>query len=163
MILTLLLGGSNYFFWHMRRDAAKQLDEARRKGETMLRAISNRARVDTDLAALQNALTYLDRNLLDEQSMEVNLGYFYRLEKPAHVRLVRLNQLAPQPAGDKKAFKAVPFSMQVTGSYRNALSFLRALETGSRVVRIRNCSVERASGDGNDFVMDLTVDALAKP
>jgi Tfp pilus assembly protein PilO len=92
----------------------------------------------------------------------VNLGYFYRLEKPARVRLVRLNQLASPPSPDRKIFKSVPFSMQITGSYRNTLSFVRALETGSRILRIRSCSFERSASDANEFVVDLTVDALAK-
>lgn len=159
---VLVLGASNYFFWHLRRDAAKQRDEARHKGETMLRALVNRPRIDTDLAALQMAISYLESNLFDEHSMEVNLGYFYRLEKPARVRLVRLNQLASPPSPDRKIFKSVPFSMQITGSYRNTLSFVRALETGSRILRIRSCSFERSASDANEFVVDLTVDALAK-
>jgi len=134
----------------------------RHKGETMLRALVNRSRIDTDLAALQAAISYLERNLFDERSMEVNLGYFYRLEKPAHIRLVRLNQLASPPAPDRKTFKPVPFSMQITGSYRNTLGFIRALETGSRILRIRSCNFERSSTDANEFVVDLTIDALAK-
>src|SRR5205814_5575158 len=108
------------------------------------------------------ALAQIDKNLLDEQSMEVNLGYFYKLEKPAHVRLARLNQLVPLTPLTKGIFKAVPFSMQVVGSYRNTLGFLRALESGSRIVRIRNCTFERSATDNADLVLDLTLDVLSK-
>jgi Tfp pilus assembly protein PilO len=162
VVTTLLLGGANYFLWKDRLNAGRQHDEVRRKGEFMLRALANRSRIDTDLAALEAALTQIERHLLDEESMEVNLGYFYRLEKPARVRLVRLNQLASLPAVEKSRFKSVPFSMQVTGSYRNAMSFLRALETGPRIIRIRNCTFERSPTDNTTFLLDLTVDALAK-
>lgn len=90
----------------------------------MLRALANRARIDTDLAALQDAIAHIEGNLLDEESMEVNLGYFYKLEKPSHVRLVRLNQLATTPPEAKGIFNVVPFSMQVAGSYRNTMNSL---------------------------------------
>ena len=94
--------------------------------------------------------------------MEVNLGYFYRVEKSTRVRLVRLNQLvSPAPAGSNP-FKVVPFSMQVSGSYRNNMAFLRALECGPRILRIRNCSFERPTGETADFVLELTVDVIAK-
>lgn len=161
--LTLALGLANYFLWHQRRTAVVQHGEVRRKGEQMLRAITNRARIDADLTALQAAIGHLQRHLLDEQSMEVNLGYFYKLEKPARVRLVRLNQLAAPPPAAQSIFKVVPFSMQVTGPYRNTLGFLRALETGPRVLRIRHCSFERNAHDSAELVLDLTIEILAKP
>jgi Tfp pilus assembly protein PilO len=162
LTLAVLLGGSNYFLWQMRSTAARENDEIRTKGESMLRALANRERIDTDIAALKTAIAYIEKNLLDEQSMEVNLGYFYKLEKPARVRLVRLNQLAPQPLDDKKIFKAVPFSMQISGPYRNVMSFMRALETGSRIIRIRSCTFEHPSSDASEYVLELTVEALAK-
>jgi len=95
--------------------------------------------------------------------MEVNLGYFYRLEKQTKVRLVRLNQLAAPPANPGDTYKTVQFSMQVSGSYRNNLNFLRGLESGPRLLRLRNCTVERSSTDSSDLILDLTVDLLAKP
>jgi Tfp pilus assembly protein PilO len=78
------------------------------------------------------------------------------------VRILRLNQLAPLPLPEKKPLKAVPFSMQISGAYRNVMTFVRALETGSRIVRIRSSSFERASNDASEYLVDLTVEALAK-
>ena len=162
VVTTLLLAAANYFLWKDRVRAAEQHEDVRRKAEFILRSLASRGRIDTDLAALEAALAQIEPQVLDEQSMEVNLGYFYRLEKPARVRLVRLNQLASVAPAEKTRFKAVPFSMQVTGSYRNALGFLRALETGPRLLRIRNCTFERSPTEANVVIVDLTVDALAK-
>lgn len=161
--LTFTLAAANYFLWHQRADAALRHEDVRRQGELMLRALSNRERIDADLAAVTAAIDQIEHNLIDEQSMEVNLGYFYKLEKPARVRLVRLNQLAALPPAAGSPFKAVPFSMQLAGSYRDTMSFLRALETGPRILRIRNCTYERSATDNSDLVLDLTVDVLAKP
>lgn len=160
--VTVLLAIGNYFLWKQREDVALRHEVARRNGEFMLRALSSRARIDADLGALREAMAQIEANLLDEQGMERNLGYFYRFEKLTGVRLVRLNQLAAPPSPAGSPFKSVPFSMQVTGSYRKAMQFLWALETGPRILRVRHCSFERMGGDNTDLTLDLTVDVLAK-
>ena len=160
--LTALLGGSNYFLSLQREAVARRHEIARRNGEFMLHALANRSRIDADILALREAMAQIEANLLDEPSMEVNLGYFYKFERMARVRLVRLNQLASLPPPTGSRFKAVPFSLQVTGSYRNSMSFLRALETGPRILRVRNCSFERTGEGNNDLTVELTIDVLAK-
>jgi Tfp pilus assembly protein PilO len=162
-VLAVLLGAANYFLWQERQQAAQEHEQVRRKGEAMLRSLGSRARINTDLAALKEALDIIELNLLDEQSMEVNLGYFYKLEKPARVRLVRLNQLAAPVSAKKSAFKALPFSMQISGSYRNVMSYVRALETGPRIVRVRTSSFEKNTNDNSELLAELTVEVLAKP
>lgn len=132
------------------------------QGERLIRTLTLRTRIDEDLAALKDALGRIEKSLVDEQSMEVNLGYFYSLEKTNRVRLVRLNQLAAQAVPAGVAFKVVPFSMHVTGSYRNNMSFLRALETGPRILRIRNCTFERVSAENTEVAVDLIVEILAR-
>lgn len=163
-VALIVLGAvANVLLWRSRQTAAQRHENARREGEALIRTLSNRPRIDADLAALRSALAEIDRNLADEQSMEVNLGYFYRLERNARVRLARLNQLAAPASPSSEVYKSVPFSMQVTGSYRNNLNFLRALETGPRLLRVRHCSFERLSGDNADVTVDLTVDVLTRP
>lgn len=160
-MLTALLGAGNYFLWQTRHEVTERHENVRHKGGFMLGALDNRPRIDADLDALQQGLAQIEGNLLNEASMEVNLGYFYRVEKATRVRLMRLNQLSSTPPTTGNPFKAVPFSMQVTGTYRNSMAFLRALETGPRILRIRNCSIERGS-DSGEFLLDLTVDVIAK-
>lgn len=161
-VLAVLLGVANYFLWRQRESITRRHDEARRKGEFMLQALTGRSRIDADLNALREAMSQIEGNLLDERSMEVNLGYFYKFERLTRVRLVRLNQLAALPPVAGSRFKTVPFSMQVTGSYRNALGFLRALESGPRILRVRNCSFERGSVENGDLTLEITVEVLAK-
>jgi Tfp pilus assembly protein PilO len=162
LALTLLLAAANLLLWQGRKASAQEHETVKRQGEMLIRSLAERPGVDADLTALEAALAQIDRNLIEEQSMEVNLGYFYKLEKATRVRLTRLNQLAaPAPAKDAP-FKAVPFSMQVAGSYRNSMNFLRSLETGPCILRVRNCSFERNSSEANDVVVDLTVEILAQ-
>lgn len=129
----------------------------------MLHALTDRSRINAELSALQDALALIDRNLVDEASMEVNLGYFYRLERQTRVRLARLNQLSPLPPPDGNPFKAVPFSMQVAGSYRNLMDFLHELETGPRLLRIRGYDFARGDSADGELSLELTVEFLARP
>lgn len=163
VLLTVVLAGANFFLWQGYKAATQQHDDIRQQGETLLRTLANRARIDTDLAALRNANAMIGGNLLDEQSMEVNLGYFYRLEKNAKVRLVRLNQLAAPAPPAGSLFKTVQFSMQLKGAYRNIIAFVRSLETGSLLLRVRSAAVDRGTVENGEITMDLTVEILAKP
>ncbi len=163
IILTVALAATNFFLWRGYRAATVRYEDMRQQGGTLLRTLANRTRIDSDLAALRTANGQIAGNLMDEQSMEVNLGYFYRLEKAAKVRLVRLNQLAAPAPLPNSLFKTVQFSMQVKGTYRNSIAFIRSLETGSRLLRIRSGAVERSNPDNGDILLDLTVEILAKP
>jgi Tfp pilus assembly protein PilO len=155
-------GALDFYLWRAHREARQKHEDARMQGERLIRTLALRTRIDEDLAALRDALGRIEKSLVEEQSMEVNLGYFYSLEKTNRVRLVRLNQLsAPAPAAGV-AYKVVPFSMHVTGSYRNNMSFLRALETGPRILRIRNCTFERVSAENAEVAVDLIVEILAR-
>lgn len=160
-IAALALVANGYLWW--RRDAVtRQHAEVRRQGESMVGAIADRARIHADVAALADALDQLEQNLASEESMEVNLGYFYRLEKLSRVRLERIDQLVALPAEPGQVYRRVPISLQVEGSYRNILGFIRGLETGPRVLRIRDFRVER---DENlaELHASLTVELLARP
>jgi Tfp pilus assembly protein PilO len=160
-IAAIVLGVANYFLWQKRMEVVARHAEVTTKGQFVLESLVKRTTIKADLAALENAMAQIEDNLIDEVGMEVNLGYFYRLERTTKVKLVRLNQLGALPANGAP-YKAVPFSMQVVGSYRNSMSFLRALETGPRVLRIRQSSFERADEGNADLVLDLTVEVLTK-
>lgn len=162
LALIVLLAAANYWLWRDRKGIEERLDASKQKGEFMLRALAGRGAVDANLAALREAVAQIDANLLDEQSMEVNLGYFYRFERTTRVRLVRLNQLSALPPQPGSKFKVVSFSLQVTGTYRNNMAFLRALETGPRLLRIRSSSLERIEKDNANITLDLMVDVLSK-
>jgi Tfp pilus assembly protein PilO len=160
--LAALLAVGNYFLWQRREAITARHAEARKKGEFMLQALMGRGRIDADLNALGEAMSHIEPHLLDERRMEDNLGYFYRYERVTRVRLIRLNQLAALPPSPGSPFKAVPFSMQVTGTYRNSMNFLRALESGPRILKVKNCSFERGATENGELTLDLTVEVLCK-
>jgi len=162
VLLALALGGLNYFLWQQRQAVTARHEEVRRKGEAMLRALTDQARIKAELAALQEALGQIDRNLVVEGEMEVNLGYFYKMERLSRVRLSQLNQLSAPPPTEANPFKAIPFSLRVTGSYTQIMNFIHQIETGPRLARIRSFSFVRAGETkGKNLDLDLTVELLA--
>lgn len=162
ILTALMLGIVNFFLWRDRQEVTQRHEAAREKGEFMLRTLKNQAELTSELAELREALATIDRNAIEEETMEVNFGYFYRLERITRVRIVRLFQLGSEPAPAKAAYKAVPFSLQVSGSYRNVMSLVRELENGPHVLRLRNYSFERGDPGRGELVADLIVEILAK-
>lgn len=163
LAIALLAGLANYPLWERRLVVTGQHELIRQQGETMLAALTDRSRINADLAALTEAQEVIDRNLVSEQSMEVNLGYFYRLEKLNRVRLSRIDQLGATPADRDSPFRTIPVSLQVSGTYRNLLAFVRELETGPRIMRTSSYRLERADPSGGELALYLTVELLAHP
>lgn len=163
LTIALLAGLANYPLWQRREGVTRQHELVRQQGETMLAALTDRSRINADLAALTEAQKIIDRNLISEQSMEVNLGYFYRLEKLNRVRLSRIDQLGAAPADPDSPFRTIPVSLQVSGTYRNLLAFMRELETGPRIMRTSSYRLERTDPHGGELALYLTVELLAHP
>jgi Tfp pilus assembly protein PilO len=162
LALALVAGVLNYPLWRRGRDIVRRHDEVRQRGEMMLAALANRELIHGDLNALEEALDAIERNTVREESMEVNLGYFYRLEKASRVRLTRIDQLVAPPPELHSPFKAVPVALQVAGQYRNLLGFIRELETGPRILRIRSYRFERSELNPSDLVLVINLDLLAR-
>jgi Tfp pilus assembly protein PilO len=163
MAIFVVLSLANYFLWQKREEVARRHEEAQHRGEAMLLALTDNARVTSDTVAVQKALQLIDRNLIVESSMAKNLGYFFQLETLSHVRISQLNQLVSQPATDGSPFKAIPFSVRANGSYSQIIHFLRELENGPRLLRIRSYSFTKIEAVNNSMAMDLTVEVLGSP
>lgn len=161
--LALVLVAANVWLWKERQAAALVHDDVRRRGEMMLGFLANRNEIQSNLAALREAQDQIDRNVVNEESKEVNLGYFYRLERATRVRLARIDQFAATPPDPKSAYKSVPVTLRLSGSYRNILGFLREVETGPRVMRIRQYQLERLSEGNEELQLALTLEMLARP
>lgn len=163
LVITVLAVAANLFLWRTRGGIAREHEAARERGQEMLAALSSRSRINADVALLGETLAVLEANLASEESMEANLGYFYGLEKTSRIRLARIDQLAAAPGVPGSPYKGVPVSLQVAGSYRNLLGFLRELETGPRVLRVRDLRFERAVDSETELTGQLTVELLGRP
>jgi Tfp pilus assembly protein PilO len=161
--VILLMGSASFFLWHRQGQLTEQHDEARRTGEDMLQALTSHARVTAEIASVSQALDFIDKNLVNEGDLAENLGYFYQIESAAHIRFTGLNQLSSQPGPADSPYKAVPFALRSTGTYRQMLRLLHELETGPRLLRVRTFTFTAAEGDQDVVTMELNVELLARP
>jgi Tfp pilus assembly protein PilO len=155
----LLLGAANYYFWDQRHTLANQHDEARRYGEAMLPVLASHTRLTAQVATTQEAVELIERNLIVESDLAENLGYFYKLETASRARLAQISQLNAQ-ALQGNPFKAIPFALRVSGSYAQLIAFVRALETGPRLARIKDYEFTRSDAKTGTLALDLTVELL---
>lgn len=161
LVLLVILGGADWFLWKRWGRLAVESERTRQEGEAMLLSLSSHARVQAQSAEAARALAYIDANLATEADLAGNLDYFYQIEKTTRIRLTNLSQLSSQPPTDKDAFLAIPFSLRLSGSYPQILAYLHALETGPRLVRVKNYRFSQASAD--ILTADLTVEMLGRP
>lgn len=163
IVVILLLGGANYYLWSRHQVLVRNHEETRRKGEAMQQAISEHSRLTAHFTTTREAVAYIDQNLINEGDLAENLGYFYQMESANHIRLTQLTQLSSQPAPEGNPYKAIPFSLRATGSYSQLMRFLRALEGGPRLLRIRAFSFSRADPVSGNLALDLSVEMLGHP
>jgi len=158
-----ILGVAYYFLLDRHQTLTQQHAEVRRNGEAMMQSLTSQARITTELGKVQDALKVIDQNLVVEGDLAENLGYFYQMETVSRVRLSQLNQLNSQPPPEGNPYKAIPFSLRATGTYPQLMNFLREMETGPRLLRIKTYSFSRGDGKTGAFTLDLTVDLLGSP
>jgi len=163
LFLLVVLGAADWFLWKRWGLLAVESERTRQEGEAMLLSLSSHPRIQAQSEEASAALAYIDGNLATESDLAGNLDYFYQIEKATHVRLASLSQLSSQPPTDKSAFLAIPFSLRLNGSYQQILACLHALETGPRLVRIKNYRFSQTGVVNDGLSLDLTVDMLGRP
>ncbi|HEX2862536.1 MAG TPA: hypothetical protein VHN79_12895, partial [Lacunisphaera sp.] len=92
-----------------------------------------------------------------------NLDYFYQIEKSTNLKLANLSQLSSQPTTEPGGYVAIPFSLRLSGPYPQILAYLHALETGPRLLRMKNYRFSQAGMLADELSLDLTVEMLGRP
>lgn len=163
LVVILVLGGADYFLWQRQAEFGRRRDRVRQEGEAMQLALAGFNRVHTQLEAVRGALAHVDKHLVTEAELAENLDYFYQIEKKARVRLSDLNQFNSAPITEDHPFRTVPFSMRLTGSYQQVLAFVRELESGPRLLKIRTYRFARAVSAPDAIALELSVELLGRP
>jgi Tfp pilus assembly protein PilO len=163
LAIIVLMGSLSYYLWRRQSQLTSEHDEIRRNGEDMLQSLTSQARITAEIAAVTQALDYIDKNLINEGDLAENLGYFYQIESAAHIRFTGLSQLSSQPPPADSPYKTVPFALRATGTYRQMLRLLHELETGPRLLRVRTFTFSAAESNEDVVTMELNVELLARP
>ena len=163
VVIILVMGSTSYYLWNRQHVLTSEHDEVKRSGEGMLQSLTSHARITAELTTVKQALDFIDKNLIHEADLAENLGYFYQIETASRIRFTQLNQLSSQPGPADVPYKAVPFSLRASGTYRQMLRLLHELETGPRQLRIRTYTFSSSDTEADAITMDLNVEILARP
>ena len=160
--VTLLCGAGA---WFVRSEITALLAaqaERARDGEAMLATLVSGSTQRAELEAVREATRRIDDNLVVESNLAENLWYFYKLEEQTKARLPELHQLNSPSTDKSPLYRRVPYTLRITGGYWQVASFLLALETGPRLVRITSFNYARADGAGSSMTLDLGLELLGK-
>jgi Tfp pilus assembly protein PilO len=151
--------------WFLRGQIAdldvSQKDRAR-EGEAMLALLVGGSTQRQELVAVQEVARRIDDNLVVEDNLAENLGYFYKLEEQTKSRLPELHPLSSPPGDTSPLFKRIPYSVRVTGTFEQVSAFLLALETGPRLVNVTGFNCSRTATGGAGLTLDLSLELLGK-
>jgi Tfp pilus assembly protein PilO len=161
--VILVAGGAGYFLRQSIKELEHEHEFIRGEGETVLRIIAGAAALRSDRAAIEAAVREMNSNLITEENLADNLGYFYKIEEQSHARISELHQQTTPPSNGAGTVKTVPFSVNVTGTFAQVTSFLHQLEHGPRLMKITAFTFDRRSPAGDAVLLELNLEMLARP
>ena len=156
--------GAGFWLWHNVRALEATLKDRTQQGELELATIATSPLLREALTQAHATVTRIERNLVVESNLADNLWYFYTLEQQTRARVRGLNQLntSGREEGSRAAYKLIPYTMEVGGTYAQVMNFLQSLESGPRLVKIRSFSFRRAVAGSSDVVIQLDISVLGK-
>jgi hypothetical protein len=106
--------------------------------------------------------------LVKPADVAVNLQYFLKMEADSGVKL---SFKSPPPTRALKgSYIAVPYSLDVQGTFKQAMTFVRKLETGDRFCRVLRATLRRDTGENTNSTkstdlirVSLTIELLGQP
>lgn len=161
-LLTVILGAGA---WYLRGEI-HNLEAIHRsraeEGEAMLSKLVGGSTLRQELVDVRVTTRRIEENLVVESNLAENLWYFYKIQEQTKAELPDLHQ-ANSPLGDKSTlYRRVPYSLRVLGTFGQVASFLLALETGPRLVKITAFNFARTDPTGQTVALELNVELLGK-
>lgn len=162
LVLAMLLGAAAWYLNGRIADLRAALAERTREGENMLSLLVGGSVQRQELAFAREIARRIEENLVVEKNMAENTWYFFKFEEQYGAHLPELHQLGSLAVDRSPRYKRVPYSMRVTGTHEQVSGFLRAVETGPRLVRVTAFNLTRGDGRRAELLLDLTVEILGK-
>ena len=153
-VLTVVFLVAWYFRSTTVGDREILLEEKTSQGERVLGNVKNSIRLGDHVAEATALVATLEQHLLRPTDVAANLRTFYRLESETGVKLVDLQQTSgASPAagprrGPKLVYQPVGFSVAVSGSFSQLVTFLDRLETGPNPCRFGSMVIRTGAGSG---------------
>ena len=165
IVLAVVLAGAEVWLQIDLNDLTTLQQQRARDGDQMLIALARGSQLRSELAVTRAAAKRINDNLVVEKNVPENFWYFYKIEQDTQAKLNELQQ-RPAIVPDTSAattYKRVPYSIQLTGSFRSAISFLQRLETGPRFGRVNAFAVQRQDPATGSVALQLDLELLGQP
>ncbi|MDO8541677.1 MAG: type 4a pilus biogenesis protein PilO [Opitutaceae bacterium] len=162
VVLALALGATAWFLSGWIEELKVTHQEKVREGEAMLALLVGGSVQRQELAAAREITHRIEENLVVESNLAENTWYFFKLEEQTKARLPELHQLSSPITDKSPLFKRIPYTLRVVGTHEQVASFMRALETGPRLVNITSFSLGKVDPSGAQLSLDLTLELLGK-
>jgi Tfp pilus assembly protein PilO len=163
VIVILLAGGTSYFFYTALVRLERQQAQARDEGMAVLKTLASANSLRSDRAYIDDALKDIDGNLVTEDNLADNVGYFYKIEEQTRAHITDLRPQPSPPVNSESRYKLVPVSFSITGTFAQVVAFVHQVEHGPRLMKITAFSVRRRLPTGNTITMDLSLEMLGRP
>ncbi|HET7535098.1 MAG TPA: type 4a pilus biogenesis protein PilO [Candidatus Didemnitutus sp.] len=165
VVLIVVAGASSYFFYTTLARLERQQALARDEGMAVLKTLASANTLRSDRAYIDEALKEIEGNLVTEDNLADNVGYFYKIEEQTHAHVTDLRQQpsAPTKPDAESRYKLVPVSFSVTGTFAQVIAFVHQVERGPRLMKITGFNVRRRQAGGNVVTMDLSLEMLGRP
>ena len=150
------------YLQHQQSELQFTHDRVRREGEAMIVTIKSASTLRNERTNLEAALAEINANLVAEDNLAENLGYFYKIEDQTHARITDLHQNSACTANGNR-FKVVPVALNITGGFAQVSAFLRQVETGPRLIKVSSFSFHRLKPTGDSVTLELGLEMLAHP
>ncbi|MCF7687517.1 MAG: type 4a pilus biogenesis protein PilO [Cephaloticoccus sp.] len=158
--IILLLAGTGFWLWTNIGSIKADLNEVSQLGENELGTIANSPRLRQALEETHTAVERIEANLAVESKLADNLAYFYSIEERTDAHIRGLNQLnviesGPVTVAGQAPLRAIPYTLEVSGSYVKVMDFLHNLEAGPRLVKIRSFNIRPTVPGSTEVVLQL--------
>jgi Tfp pilus assembly protein PilO len=162
VVVTVIAAGASWFLW----EKASELETAHyvrsQEGESLIMMLVAGPSLRQEMALTRDTAKRIEDHLVIEDNLTDNLAYFYRIEEQTKAKLSELRQLPSGLPETSAAYRRVPFSLRVSGTYAQVVAFLQAIETGPRLSDISSFSFRRQGPNSPMITLDLKLVLLGK-
>lgn len=165
------------FLFHLDKKANldSEIEQLDIRMSTILKNMKNSARLEEDLAVVEDSIEQLDARLFDSQELATNYNYFFNIEADTGVKIsglkqfdvsedeVRSNKKKRMPKPTKDAYQKIRYHMMAIGEYMQLVDLMRKLEGGPSFYRLEKFRVSKGTGtDSSKLSMDMSLLILGR-
>lgn len=161
--LTVVLLVVTYLHSGKSEELQTKLDETSAEAARLALNLKNAAQLKEQFDALVAAKKEIEARMIRAEDLTTNQQYFYKLEADSGVKLLDNPRQAPMPKNVKPGYQPTAFSLNVQGDYRQLLTFLRRLESGTRYCRVLTASCSAPQDRSTLLTMNLNLELLGFP